>query len=115
MSFHCFGVTLVAEPLVRQLVRDGALARRARVDRPGLVLQRVAGVTVVVDDGAERGERVRPKSLRRSRSSPAAGQAGVGAGLLSGVRSSSTALMIGRPDAVATSSACSSPVAAIDR
>ena len=52
----------IAEPLVRELVGDGALRRRAGVDRPGLRLEGVAGVRVVVDDRAERPERVPPEA-----------------------------------------------------
>src|SRR5690606_1035682 len=54
----------VAEPLVRQLVRDDRLVGlEAAVHRLGLVLQRVAGAEVV-DDAAGGAERVAAEDLR---------------------------------------------------
>lgn len=49
---------MVAHPLVRELVDHGALGGHAGVDGAGLGLQRVADLVGIVDDRADRLERV---------------------------------------------------------
>ena len=69
----------VAVPLVRELVRERQLVRRAREQRAGRGLERVADVRRVVDDRAGLPERVRAVTraeevddLRQIRAAPAA-------------------------------------------